>query len=125
VVHVESRELEPAGNYFKQALTIYIETSDSHGQATTLGNLGNVQYLLGNFRIALHYHQQHFELARTIGDKLGVGNAMWNSSLALNALGQREGAIDQAEKALTIYQQIESPHSVKVAHQLTQWRLPG
>ena len=43
-------------------------------------------------------------------------------SLALNQVGERAQAIQHAEQALTIYEQIEAPGAAKVRAQLAAWR---
>ena len=43
-------------------------------------------------------------------------------SLALNQLGKRAQAIQHAEHAFTIYEQIEDPTAAKVHVKLAEWR---
>jgi hypothetical protein len=43
-------------------------------------------------------------------------------SLALDRLGERAQAIQDAEPALTILEQIEDPNAAKVREQLAEWR---
>ena len=42
-------------------------------------------------------------------------------SLALDELGERAQAIQYAEQAFTIYEQIEHPNSAEVRAQLAEW----
>ena len=65
---------------------------------------------------------KHYSLHREIGDRRGEGNALWNMSLALDQLGERTQAIQHAEQALTILEQIEDPNAAKVRAQLADWR---
>ena len=44
---------------------------------------------------------------------------------ALDKLGQRPQSIDCAQKALQIFEQIESPKAEKVRQQLAEWQAPG
>jgi len=44
-----------------------------------------------------------------IGDHRAEGNALWNMSLALEKLGERARAVECAEGALEIREQIEDP----------------
>jgi len=59
---------------------------------------------------------------REIGDRRGQGTDLWNMSLALDQLGERAQAIQHAEQALIIYEQIENPTAVQVREQLAKWR---
>jgi hypothetical protein len=59
---------------------------------------------------------------REIGDRRGEGTALWNMSLALDELGERFQAIQHAEQALAIREQIEDPRAAKVREQLASWR---
>jgi len=61
-------------------------------------------------------------IVRDIGDRRGEGNALWNMSLALDQPGERAKAIQHAEQALTIYEQIEDPYTTQVRAQLAAWR---
>jgi len=50
------------------------------------------------------------------------GISLWNISGALEHLGERAQAIQNAEHALTIYEQIEDPNAAQVRAQLATWR---
>ena len=52
----------------------------------------------------------------------GEGNALFNMSLALDKLGDRKGAIELSEAALTIYEQIEDPTAGMVRSRLEEWK---
>ena len=47
---------------------------------------------------------------------------LWNMSLALDQLGEHTQAIQHAEQALTIFDQIEDPNAAKVRAKLAAWR---
>ncbi len=64
-------------------------------------------------------------IAREIGDRRGEANALWNMSLALDNLGDRTQAIEHAEAALKIYEQIEDPNAGKVRAQIEEWKKGG
>jgi hypothetical protein len=55
-----------------------------------------------------------------IGDRSGEGNALWNSALALEELGEREKAIANAKAALAIGHQLDDPNAAKVAEWLRE-----
>ncbi len=57
-----------------------------------------------------------------IGDRRGEASALWNSAVALNALGQHTESIGRAEEALVIDELIESPYAEQVRNRLAEWR---
>jgi hypothetical protein len=73
-------------------------------------------------RRAIKYYEQQPVITREICDQRGECNALFNTSLALDALGDRPQAIAHAEMALQIFEQIESPYVDHVRRKLEQWR---
>lgn len=71
---------------------------------------------------AIDYCEQALAIAREIGDRRGEGNALFNSCLALYKLGNCPEAIKNAEDALEIYRQIESPVAVRAEKKLAEWK---
>ncbi|MDD2836517.1 MAG: tetratricopeptide repeat protein [Methanothrix sp.] len=108
--------------YHDQALAIAREIGDRRGEGADLGNLGLAYAALGDARQAIEYYKQRLVIAREIGDRRGEGNALFNSSLALYELGKHPDAIKNAEIALEIYRQIESPFAARVEQKLAEWR---
>ena len=55
------------------------EIGDKAAQGRACGNLGNVHYLLGNFSLAIHYHNERLKIAKEFGDKVSQKkkNVMW------------------------------------------------
>jgi hypothetical protein len=52
----------------------------------------------------------------------GEGNRLFNMSLSLSRLGQKQNAVDLARSALAIYEQIESPNAETVRKALAEWK---
>ncbi len=77
---------------------------------------------LGEPRKAIEYYEQALKITREIGDRRGEGNALFNTSLALDGLDKREEAVKLAKEALAIYEQIESPYAERVRRQLAKWQ---
>jgi tetratricopeptide (TPR) repeat protein len=55
----------------------------------------------------------------------GNGESLFKISQTLDKLGYRSQAIDCAQKALQIFEQIESPKVEKVRLQLAEWQASG
>jgi tetratricopeptide (TPR) repeat protein len=121
IVYRKLGETRKAIEFFEQALVIAREIGERRGEGNALGNLGNAHAALGDARQAIEFYEQQLVIAREIGDRRGEGNALWYMALAFDKLGQRAEAIVNAEAALKIYEQIESPYAERVRRQLAQW----
>ena len=53
-----------------QNVILMKEIGDKAAQGRACGNLGNVHYLLGNFSLAIHYHNERLKIAKEFGDKV-------------------------------------------------------
>lgn len=107
---------------YEQALVITREIGNRYVEGKTLGNMGNAYADLEEIPGAIEFYEQRLIIARELGDQRGEGNALWNTSLALDKLGDRAKAIKDAEAALKIYEDIESPIAARVREQLARWR---
>jgi hypothetical protein len=70
-------------------------------------------------------YERALVIAREIGDRYGEGNALWNSALALDELGDRAQASARAEVALRVFEAIEHPGTAKGRAALSEWRKAG
>jgi len=78
-----------------------------------------------NLRVwpALHRKRSDvFGQGDLLGDRRGEGADLWNMSLAMNGLGQHQKAIELAEAALKVFEEIEDPRAVKVRSALEEWK---
>lgn len=64
-------------------------------------------------------------LAVVLAHRLAEGNALFNSAVAFESLGNRAEALARAGAALEIYEAIEDPNAAKVRAQLAEWRAGG
>ena len=88
------------------AQRIFEELRNPHGQAHTLGNLGNLYRDLGKQAQALESHQAALELFVTLENLLGQAQTLTNISLVYVDQGQLDEALRSDQKALELYQQI-------------------
>jgi len=114
-------EMRKAIEYYEQHLAIARETGDRRGEGRALGNLGIAYKHLGETRKAIEYYEQTFAIERETGDRRGQGISVWNMSLSLYQLGERKQALANAEAALRIFEEIESPDAEKVRRRLAEW----
>jgi tetratricopeptide (TPR) repeat protein len=84
--------------------------------------LGSAYAHSGETHRAIQFFEQCLTIAREIGDRRGEANDLWNMSLALDQLGERAQAIQHAEQALAIFEQIEHPNAAQVRERLASWR---
>jgi len=71
---------------------------------------------------AIQFYKQQLAIVCEMGYRRGEGIGLWNMSLTLDQLGERAQAIRYAERALTIFEQIEDPNAAQVRAQLAAWR---
>ena len=71
------------------------EIGDKAAQGRACGNLGNVHYLLGNFSLAIHHHNERLKIAKEFGDKAAERRAHSNLGNAHIFLGEFERAAEQ------------------------------
>ncbi|KAI4894231.1 hypothetical protein NFI96_006082 [Prochilodus magdalenae] len=86
--------LKKATEYYEANLSIVKELGDRAAQGRTYGNLGNTQYLLGNFQNAVLAHEQRLLIAKEFGDRAAERRAYCNLGNAYIFLGQFEVAAE-------------------------------
>lgn len=84
------------------ALAAARQLKDRAAEGRHLGNLGNANYSLGDYRRAIEYHERHLVVAREVGDRWGEGIALNGLGIAYYSLGGYRPAIEYHEKALVI-----------------------
>ncbi|MGP1385348.1 MAG: CHAT domain-containing protein, partial [Thainema sp.] len=72
----------------------------------TLGNIGNVNGLLGNYPTALDYYEQNLVITREIGDRVTEAKTLGNIGRLLDAQSQPELAIVFLKEAINGYEGI-------------------
>jgi tetratricopeptide (TPR) repeat protein len=108
--------------YHEQALAIDREIGDKRGEGADLGNLGSVFYGLDDIDKSQDHYQQQLMIAREIGDRNGEANALWGQAICLKKKNDPEQAIEKAESALMIFEQIESPSVSTMRKLLAEWK---
>ena len=73
-------------------------------------------------RKAIELYEWQLVIVREIGDRRGEGNALWNSAVAHDSLGNRPEAIARAAAAQEIFEATEDPNAAKVRAKLAEWR---
>jgi len=99
-------QFREALQYWKQALTIYLEIENRQGEAKSLGNLGLAYKSLGNYKQAIEFHEQSLEISREIGDRQWEAGSLCNLGNAYGFLGQYDKAIEFQQQSLVISREI-------------------
>jgi tetratricopeptide (TPR) repeat protein len=92
---------------YGQLVAAWQETPPSTSEAKqqfsdALNYLGLAYDSLGEYRRAIEFHEQHYEIARAIGDRRGEANSLGNLGLAYRSLGEYRRAIEFHEQSLEI-----------------------
>ncbi|XP_072309257.1 G-protein-signaling modulator 1b [Eucyclogobius newberryi] len=98
--------LQKATDYYEMNLALVKELGDRAAQGRAYGNLGNTQYLLGNFVEAIKFHRQRLSIAKEFGDKAAERRAYSNLGNALIFLGQFNSATEYYRKTLQLSRQL-------------------
>ncbi|XP_053499305.1 G protein signaling modulator 2, like isoform X1 [Ictalurus furcatus] len=98
--------LKKATEYYEANLSIVKELGDRAAQGRTYGNLGNTQYLLGNFQNAVMAHEQRLLIAKEFGDRAAERRAYCNLGNAYIFLGQFEVAAENYKRTLQLARQL-------------------
>uniref|UniRef100_W5JZY6 G protein signaling modulator 2, like n=2 Tax=Astyanax mexicanus TaxID=7994 RepID=W5JZY6_ASTMX len=98
--------LKKATEFYEANLIIVKELGDRAAQGRTYGNLGNTQYLLGNFQNAVLAHEQRLLIAKEFGDRAAERRAYCNLGNAYIFLGQFEVAAEHYKRTLQLARQL-------------------
>ncbi|XP_029473914.1 G-protein-signaling modulator 2 isoform X1 [Rhinatrema bivittatum] len=99
--------LQKAADYYESNLLIVTELGDRAAQGRAYGNLGNTNYLLGNFRKAVMFHEQRLLIAKEFGDRPAERRAYSNLGNAFIFLGEFEMAAEYYKKTLQLARQLK------------------
>uniref|UniRef100_A0A8D2LSQ2 G protein signaling modulator 1 n=1 Tax=Varanus komodoensis TaxID=61221 RepID=A0A8D2LSQ2_VARKO len=99
--------LERASEFYERNLSLVKELGDRAAQGRAYGNLGNSQYLLGNFGRAVIFHKQRLAIAKEFGDKSAERRAYSNLGNAHIFLGRFDISAEYYKKTLQLSRQLK------------------
>ena len=82
---------------------------DDWGRAYSQSDLGNVEYLLGNYGEARRLHEQSLAISRQTGDRRAMLFCLNNSTAVATALGDYAAGRRSAEEALAFARELGHP----------------
>uniref|UniRef100_A0A8C4WP07 G protein signaling modulator 1 n=1 Tax=Gopherus evgoodei TaxID=1825980 RepID=A0A8C4WP07_9SAUR len=99
--------LQRASEYYERNLSLVKELGDRAAQGRAYGNLGNTQYLLGNFNEATAFHKERLAIAKEFGDKAAERRAYSNLGNAHIFLGRFDISAEYYKKTLQLSRQLK------------------
>lgn len=88
--------------YYFKALKLKEELGIKNGIANTLGNIGLVYFLQGDYSIALDYYLRALKLQEELDNKDGIGRNLGNMGLLYTTTGKYQEAFNCLYKALAL-----------------------
>ncbi len=92
--------------HFDQALTLFEGLPDNAGIANSYTGLGNLNFDLHNYPMALECFQKALDVKEQIGNIIGNAEAIGNIGLVYRGLSEYTKSIEYYKKSLAISEQI-------------------
>jgi tetratricopeptide (TPR) repeat protein len=102
----ETGRLDEATHHLDAALSLFEESKDDRGIASTVDDLGKLHWLRGDYHKALEFTQRALAMRRKIGDRRSIALSLNNLGLVFQDSGQFVPALDAFEQALKIRREI-------------------
>ena len=96
---------------FAECLHIYTHLKDHAGVYATLGNLGAIEHIRGNYRHAMRYYTISAQRARANKDWSINASALNNLGMLALAIEQYSRATDYFTQSLKLYVKLEDSHN--------------
>ncbi|GBL05127.1 ATP-binding protein [Glaciecola sp. KUL10] len=94
------------------ALQIEYQIGDSSSVASSLYNLGNIRYKMGDYQLALDYLNDALKIDEEMGVLQDIAYSNNRIALVLDAMGESEQAVPYVSKAIELFQEIEAKRDV-------------
>lgn len=105
----------PALPEYQKALAAYRSEHNRHGEAVTLGLIGNCYKHLGDRGQALDFLGRALTMKRALGDRLEEGKTLSNIGLVYWEAGDYPRAIAHFDRAITIAREVHNPQLEAIA----------
>ena len=105
-LHRETGKLDDAEKHLYAALSLFEQTEDERGIASTVDDLGKLHWLRGDYTNALDFGQRGLSMRRKIGDRRSIALSLNNLGLVYQDSGQFKKALASFEQALEIRREI-------------------
>lgn len=95
---------------YEKALAAYRATENRHGEAITLGLIGNCHKHLGDRNRALDFLDRALKMKQELGDRLEEGKTLSNIGLVYWEAGDYPKALDHFNRAIAIAREVHDTH---------------
>jgi tetratricopeptide (TPR) repeat protein len=95
-----------AMEHLRRAYELFERSRDDRGIASTLDDMGRVNWLRGGFGQALDYHRQALTIRRALGDRRSIALSLANIGRVHHDTGNFKAAISQFREALDLRRDI-------------------
>jgi tetratricopeptide (TPR) repeat protein len=95
-----------AMEHFRRAFELFESSRDDRGIASTLDDMGRVNWLRGAFGQALDFHRQALTIRRALGDRRSIALSLANIGRVHHDTGNFKAAINQFREALDLRRDI-------------------
>jgi tetratricopeptide (TPR) repeat protein len=102
----DTGRLDDAKVHLEAALSLFEDSRDERGIASTVDDIGKLHWLRGDYKRALEYTQRALTMRRKIGDRRSIALSLNNLGLVYQDSGQFKLALDAFEQALRIRREI-------------------
>jgi tetratricopeptide (TPR) repeat protein len=102
----DTGRLDEGQVHLECALTLFEDSGDDRGVASTVDDLGKLHWLRGDYERALASTQRALVLRRKLGDRRSIALSLNNLALVYQDSGQFKLALDAFEQALRIRREI-------------------
>ncbi|MFQ5914729.1 MAG: tetratricopeptide repeat protein [Nitrospinota bacterium] len=102
-------QLDKAFEQYSTSLKDYRKTANKTGEASDLGNIGNVHSQGRELQEALQSHEAALKIHRQIGNRLGEANALNNIGVVHGQREELHKALKAFEEAREIHRHIKDP----------------
>jgi tetratricopeptide (TPR) repeat protein/type II secretory pathway predicted ATPase ExeA len=102
----ETGRLDAAARHLAAALSLFEQSTDERGIASTVDDIGKLHWLRGDYPSALEFTQRALAMRRKIGDRRSIALSLNNLGLVFQDSGQFQRALESFEQALGIRREI-------------------
>ena len=95
-----------AMEHLRRAYELFVSSRDDRGIASTLDDMGRVNWLRGAFGQALDFHRQSLTIRRALGDRRSIALSLANIGRVHHDTGNFKAAINQFREALDLRRDI-------------------
>jgi tetratricopeptide (TPR) repeat protein len=102
----ETGRFDEASRHLTAALSLFGQSQDERGIASTLDDIGKLHWLGGDYALALEYTARGLAMRRKLGDPRSLALSLNNLGLVQQESGNFQAALDAFEQALAIRRDI-------------------